>query len=196
MRPEMQNLGGMKLPTMVMPRAGASVVAIQLWFSTGAVDEGPGEEGLAHFSEHMLFRLQGRERSLHEQVAALGGDIGALTSHDWTQIHLWVPEDKWKIALEALLFVLCWREPEEREVEAERVILEELAVSEGMVRQLTHGVLKAVFGNHPYGRAAGSVEQVERITVDALSRFHRGYGTERATLAVRACHFGGGLRGD
>jgi len=181
-------IGGSELTTTVLPRKGAPVVALQLWFSTGTVDERAGEEGLAHFSEHMLFRLQGGERSLHEAIGALGGEIGALTAHDWTQIYLWVPQDRWSQALHALVQVLGWRDPTPEEVESEkRVVLEELSLSHGEpVRQLTHGMLSAIFDGHPYGRTVtGRSKHVEGISSDGLLAFmKRGYGINRASLWV------------
>ena len=33
----------------------APVAEVQGWAAVGSADEGPGEEGLAHFHEHMLF---------------------------------------------------------------------------------------------------------------------------------------------
>ncbi len=38
----------------------APVVELQIWADVGSADERPGEEGLAHFHEHMLFK--GTER--------------------------------------------------------------------------------------------------------------------------------------
>ena len=34
----------------------APVANLQIWAKVGAADERPGEEGLAHFHEHMLFK--------------------------------------------------------------------------------------------------------------------------------------------
>jgi predicted Zn-dependent peptidase len=34
----------------------APVAEVQVWAGVGSADEGPGEAGLAHFHEHMLFK--------------------------------------------------------------------------------------------------------------------------------------------
>ena len=46
----------------------APVVNLQIWVRVGSADERPGEEGLAHFHEHMLFK--GTERRGVGEVAA------------------------------------------------------------------------------------------------------------------------------
>ena len=55
----------------------APVVGLQIWAQVGSADERPGEEGLAHFHEHMLFK--GTERRGVGEVAGeiieFGGDF-------------------------------------------------------------------------------------------------------------------------
>lgn len=45
---------GMRI--LVVPRDGASTVSFVMQFRVGGVDEGPGQTGIAHLLEHMLFK--------------------------------------------------------------------------------------------------------------------------------------------
>lgn len=44
------------MTVLVLPRAGAPVVALQMTCKVGSVDELPGKTGMAHLLEHMLFK--------------------------------------------------------------------------------------------------------------------------------------------
>ena len=71
----------------------APVAEVQVWAAVGSADERPGEEGLAHFHEHMLFK--GTERRGVGEIAAavegVGGRINAYTSFDVTCYHTTLP---------------------------------------------------------------------------------------------------------
>ena len=44
------------LTVLVLPREGAPVVALQMTYRVGGVDEPVGKTGMAHVLEHMLFK--------------------------------------------------------------------------------------------------------------------------------------------
>ena len=44
------------LTVLVLPREGAPVVALQMTYRVGGVDEPVGKSGMAHVLEHMLFK--------------------------------------------------------------------------------------------------------------------------------------------
>ena len=40
----------------IWPDARDTIATVQLWVRAGTSDEGPGESGIAHMLEHMMFR--------------------------------------------------------------------------------------------------------------------------------------------
>ena len=44
------------LTVVVIENPRAPIVIQMLWYRVGAADEAPGESGLAHFLEHLLFK--------------------------------------------------------------------------------------------------------------------------------------------
>jgi zinc protease len=64
----------------------APVAVSMLWYKVGSYDEAPGETGLAHLLEHMMFR--GSEKlppgDFSRLVARFGGEDNAFTSYDFT----------------------------------------------------------------------------------------------------------------
>lgn len=55
----------------------------------GSRDERPGEEGLAHFVEHTIFKGTNRRRSWHiiNRMEAVGGELNAYTTKEETTIY-------------------------------------------------------------------------------------------------------------
>ena len=111
----------------------APVVELQIWAGVGSADERPGEEGLAHFHEHMLFK--GTERRGVGEVAGdiegLGGHINAYTSFDQTVYHATLPSAAWREGLDVLVDAVRFSVFDEDEVRREReVVLEEIRRSD------------------------------------------------------------------
>src|SRR5262249_28392583 len=71
----------------------ADVAAVQLWVRAGARDEAPEEAGLSHFIEHLLFKGTPTRApgEIDQAISALGGEMNAATSHDFTYYHVVLP---------------------------------------------------------------------------------------------------------
>ena len=76
------------------PRAPVGVQ--MLWYRAGAADEPPGQSGVAHFLEHLLFKatktLAAGEFS--KTVAENGGTDNAFTSYDYTAYYQRIAADR------------------------------------------------------------------------------------------------------
>jgi len=131
------------------------VVELQIWAGVGSADERPGEEGLAHFHEHMLFK--GTERRAVGEVAGdiegLGGHINAYTSFDSTVYHATLPSAAWRAGLDVLTDAVRHSIFDEEEIAREReVVLEEIRRSDDtpghVLGELAFG---ECYPDHPYG---------------------------------------------
>lgn len=80
----------------------APVVVLMVWYRVGSYDEAPGETGIAHLLEHMMFRgthnLAPGQYS--ELVARFGGTDNAFTSHDFTAYYSKVEASRLPLMLE------------------------------------------------------------------------------------------------
>ncbi len=132
----------------------APVAEIQIFVRAGSADERPGEAGLAHFHEHMLFKGTAR-RGVGEiagEVEGAGGRINAYTSFDVTAYHATVPSDRTQGALDVLADAVRHPafDPEEIARETE-VVLEEIARSDDSPSQvLATATFAEAFRVHPY----------------------------------------------
>lgn len=168
----------------------APVVATALWYRAGTAHEPGGQEGVAHFVEHMMFRGSARfgPGEIDRLTQAVGGSNNAYTSHDSTVYVFGLPRDHWRLALEVEADRMAGLRWDPAAFEAERsVILEEIAeVEDDPWDALELAVLDAFHGDHAYGRRIlGRKSTVTELGADELAAFHRSAcAPDRAVLTV------------
>jgi predicted Zn-dependent peptidase len=178
--------GGLRVVTQHDPTARS--VAIGAWVGVGNRDEAPEIAGASHFLEHLLFKGSSTRgaRDIAEGIDAVGGDLNAFTSKEYTAFHARVPAKDLDFGLDTLLDVLADPGFSATEVDAERqVILEELAWSADTPDDVVHqNLATGLFPDHPLGwEVLGSVESVRAMRPDDIRAFHdRWY--RRANLVV------------
>src|SRR5690606_33759953 len=83
---------GVRVVSETMPSVRS--VSIGCWVAVGARGEPPELAGASHFLEHLLFK--GTEdrpaRKLAEEVDALGGEMNAFTTKEYTAYYLRLPD--------------------------------------------------------------------------------------------------------
>jgi zinc protease len=177
------------MQVLLQENRAAPVVALQVWVNVGSADEGPGEEGLAHVFEHMLFK--GTERrgvgELAADVEAAGGDINAWTSFDQTVYHLVLSSREKEKGVEILADALLRSTFDPEELERERgVILEEMKRSkDSPTRVLSQELFSLAYQAHPYKRPVLGYETViKSLTRDTLVKFHQRWYTPENMIFV------------
>ena len=171
-----------------MPDAG--LTCLDFWCRAGSSFEQPGEEGLAHFLEHMVFKGSKRlgAGDFDLKIEALGGSSNAATGFDDVHFHVLVPPEGALEALELLLDLVL--EPALRSdayaMERE-VVLEEIAQYRDQPdEQVVQHLLAACCSNHPYGRPIlGWEESLLASTPGTMAAFHqRRYIGDNCCLVV------------
>ncbi len=197
------------LRVVVLPDRSAPVVSFWVWYRVGARDERPGQTGISHWVEHMLFKGTPRlgPGGLDRLFARLGAHWNGFTTSDFTAYLETLPHDHWSVAaeVEADRMVNTLFDPEE--VERERtVILSERGMYENDPASLLHEEVAAVaFKVHPYRQPViGWRTDLQQITREELVAHYRAYyrpnnatvvivgalSPEEALHTVEA-HFGG-----
>ncbi|MBV6656763.1 MAG: insulinase family protein [Devosiaceae bacterium] len=176
---------------VVIPDRRAPVVTHMIWYKVGAADEAPGESGIAHFLEHLMFK--GTEANpgdtFSQTIAQLGGTQNAFTSYDYTAYFQ-------RIAVEHLPLMMQMEADRMKNlvlsddvVSSERnVVLEERAsrVDNDPSAQMRETYAATFFQNHPYGvPIIGWRHEIEDLSrEDALAFYARYYTPENAILVV------------
>ncbi len=130
-------------------------LSIGVWVRAGSRMEDPGREGLAHFTEHMMFK--GTEtrsaQDLVREPESRGALINAFTSREETCFYIQTPVDHTSTALEILGDMLSASVFSPADINNERdVILEEITATEDTPEEYVVDLFQEeVFGKHPLG---------------------------------------------
>jgi predicted Zn-dependent peptidase len=179
---------GIRVVTENMPQVRS--IAISIIVDVGPKDEAPGQSGLAHLVEHLMFKGTSSRDAV--QIARLmdiaGSLIGGFTSRDYTCYFATVLDDYRTYALDLFGDVILNSIFDEESLERERgVILQEIEADQDAPAQLAHNLLKAtIWPNHPLGRLiAGQPEVVARVTrADMIYFVHEHYLPDRLIIAA------------
>ena len=180
---------GLRVTTVALPHLHTAVCA--LFIKVGARFESPKDNGLSHFTEHMLFR--GTEKyptslALNTAVEKLGSTLHAEIGRDYTLFQLSLEFAHVPAAIE--LFGELLGSPQFSDIELERrLILEEINedYDERGVEINADDIARGLaFDAHPLGqRIIGPRANVERFSSrDVRRHFKRFYGATNATLCV------------
>ncbi len=181
--------GGLVLVVQRVP--GARALSLGAWTRTGSRDERPGEEGLCHFLEHMLFRGT-RRRDAHAislDIERAGGSIDAFTTRDTMCVHAQVLAEDAELAFDLVGDMLTGSTFDAESVAIERrVVLEEIHDAEDAPDDFVHEVFgRALFGAHPCGRSIlGTRRRVASFSRDDVRRFARRV-LRAGNVVVAAC---------
>ena len=159
-------------------RSGSAVAYCALSIRCGTRDEEGFHGGIAHFTEHTLFRGTAHKSAsvINSYLDRLGGELNAYTTKEEIVIHATVlKEDLGKAA--RLLFELATEATfPEAEIETERgVVLDEIiSYKDNPYEDVYDKFEGMLFEGHPLGQPIlGTAATVKRITPDELRRFVR-----------------------
>jgi predicted Zn-dependent peptidase len=177
--------------TLVTERAPQfQSLSVGAWVSAGTRHEREGQEGLAHFLEHMMFKGTERRSALDIALAVdrAGGEFNAFTSREYTCFHILSLSRDIKLALDIMSDVLLNSKFAEEEIDRERkVILQEIAMVEDNPEELIHDLFfEQAFGGHALGRPIlGKKETVARFDRPTVySYFKRHYSPKDLVISV------------
>lgn len=180
---------------VVLAHLDGYVGTFHWWVCAGSTDEKPGEEGFAHFLEHMLFKDAAAKETgknstgeTARAIESLGGDINAYTSFDQTVYHVTCAEAHWERVIDVFGTMAAPQRFLKSDFEREReVILEELRKGlDSPERQIYESLFSATYSKHPYGRTViGFRKTLETATVGKLEAFYkRNYVSERMGIVL------------
>ncbi len=179
------------LQVVVLENHRAPVVTHMIWYKFGGADERPGESGVAHFLEHLLFKGTAKvpDGQFSLTVKKLGGNDNAFTTHDYTAFYQSVPRAKLDKVMEMEADRMKNLILKEDEVTSEReVIIEERRqrVDNAPQAKFQEQLMSALFVNHPYAiPVIGWLHEMKELTrEEALSYYHTWYAPNNAILIV------------
>ncbi|HEX2235818.1 MAG TPA: pitrilysin family protein [Actinomycetota bacterium] len=177
--------------TVVTERmSGVRSASVGFWFDVGSRDEPDRLAGTSHFLEHLLFKGTPRRsaKDIADAFDAVGGDVNAFTSKEYTCYYCRVLDEDIPMALEVLSDMITASSVDPIELESERkVILEEIAMHEDAPDELVHDLFyRALWNGHPLGRPVlGYNETVGGVDRDdVVSYWRERYGPSNLVVAA------------
>jgi zinc protease len=157
----------------------APVVVSQLWYRVGSSNEPPGQTGISHALEHMMFK--GSENLGPGEASKLLGSLGAqenaFTSRDYTAYYQVLSREQLAIALEMEAERMhSARLPEDEFLREIEVIKEErrLRVDDNPNSLAYERFLTQAHMASSYGQPViGWMHDIERLTIDDLRAWYR-----------------------
>jgi predicted Zn-dependent peptidase len=130
-------------------------VSLGIWVNAGSRDEEPGQNGISHFIEHMLFKGT-RKRStfqIAKELDSIGGMSNAFTGKENTCFHARVLGKHFNRLADILSDIFLYSLFDPLDMERERqVILQEISMVEDTPDENVHVLFNRQFWkNHPLG---------------------------------------------
>lgn len=142
---------GLRVVTEQIPTCRS--VSFGIWVKTGSRYETSEQGGISHFIEHMLFKGTERfsARDIAEEFDAIGGNVNAFTSKEYTCYYAKVLDEHLPIAVDVLSDMFFRSKFDEEEMAREKnVILEEISMYEDTPDDMVHDLIaQAAYGTHP-----------------------------------------------
>jgi zinc protease len=180
------------LQVVVLPSHRAPIVTQMLVYKAGSADEVPGQTGVAHFLEHMMFKgtaaiVPGEFSRL---ISRTGGRDNAFTTFDITAYHQTVAAERLELVMRLEADRMVNLRIGERELVPERqVVLEErrMRIDSSPAALLDEAAREQLFGRHrPYGMPSiGYAADIRKLGVyELMSFYRRHYAPNNAVLIV------------
>ncbi len=179
------------MQVVVLPNSRVPVVTHMVWYKVGSADEPPGQSGVAHLLEHLMFKgTKSRPSGEFSRIVARnGGTENAFTSLDFTAYFQTVASDRLELMMSMEADRMSNLVLDPKEVDTERLVVLEERRSRtdnepGAI--LSEHVNAALFLNYPYRQPViGWEHEIKALNVDGLRDFYqRWYYPANAILIV------------
>ena len=156
----------------------SKVVYCGYQINAGTRDEEPGEEGLAHFCEHVTFKGTERRKAWHilNCLESVGGDLNAYTNKEGTVYYAAILKEHIARAVDLLSDIVFHSTYPQQEIGKEvEVICDEIESYNDSPAELIYDEFKNILfkGNSLGHNILGTAEQVRQFTTEDALRFTR-----------------------
>ena len=172
-------------------RSSSPAAYCALSIGRGTRDEEGFPSGIAHFTEHAIFKgtAHRRSRSINSCLERLGGELNAFTTKEEIVVHATVLKEDIRKALGLLTELAAEPSFPEDEIEVEKgVVVDEIQSYKDSPSEDIYDCFESLlFEGHPLeGQILGSAESVRSIARSDLRRFASGFIPGRMALSIVA----------
>jgi len=159
-------------------KTNSSVAYCALCIKAGTADEPENKNGLAHLTEHMIFRGTEKRsaRSINDRLEKVGGDLNAYTAKEETVVYCTVLKEDISKAIDLSLEIVFTSLIDTDELEKEKnVVADEINMClDNPSDFIFEDYEKALFKGHPLSRTIlGTAASIKGITSEDIKEFIR-----------------------
>ena len=156
----------------------SKVVYCGYQINAGTRDEEPGDEGLAHFCEHVTFKGTERRKAWHilNCLESVGGDLNAYTNKEGTVYYAAILKEHIARSVDLLSDIVFHSTYPQQEIDKEvEVICDEIESYNDSPAELIYDEFENILfkGNSLGHNILGTAEQVRQFTTEDALRFTR-----------------------
>ena len=160
--------------------SSSQVVYCGYQVAAGTRNECDGEEGLAHFCEHMTFKGTEKHNALQiiNALEGVGGELNAFTNKEDTTFYAAISKEHFAQAVNILTDIVFHSQYPQQEIDKEvEVICDEIESYNDSPAELIYDEFENIlFEGHPLGHnILGKAEQLRTYTTEDALRFVRRY---------------------
>ncbi len=165
-------------------------LALGVWVDVGSRDEPEEMAGISHFIEHLLFKGTGKRtaRQIAEALDAVGGQLNAFTTKEFTCYYARVMDEYFDLALDVLSDMVFNPLFKPEDIDRERnVILEEIKMYEDTPDELVHDVFATtIWRGHSLGRPIiGNAQIIGSLSREqVIGYYQQNYAPANLVVAV------------
>jgi len=158
--------------------SASQVVYCGYQVAAGTRDELPGEEGIAHFCEHMTFKGTAHRNALQiiNALEGVGGDLNAFTNKEDTVFYAAISKEHFHKAVDVLTDIVFHSQYPQHEIDKEvEVICDEIESYNDSPAELIYDEFENIlFKGHPLGHnILGKAKQLRTYKTEDFLRFVR-----------------------
>jgi predicted Zn-dependent peptidase len=167
---------GITVVTESHPTSHAASIGI--WVQVGTRHESSRDHGVTHFLEHLVFKGTKKRSAfqISKSLEALGGELNAFTTREYTCYHAYVLKDHSMIAMDVLSDLVQNMDLKKADFDLEKsVVLQEIAMGEDQLEELIYDIyLENCFKGHELGRAIlGSEKSIRGMTMSQVKDYYK-----------------------
>jgi predicted Zn-dependent peptidase len=174
---------------LIHKRVNNPVAYCGIIIGTGSRDEKPEEHGMAHFTEHLLFKGTKKRKAFNilSRMEDVGGEINAYTTKEDTCVYATFFSSYYPRALELVSDIVFNSDFPEKEMEKEKeVIIDEINSYKDTPSEMIFDEFdELIFPNNPIGRnILGEKEKLKSFTrKDILKFIENNYNTDQMVVS-------------
>lgn len=179
------------LKVLVVEDHRVPVVTHSVWYNVGAMDEKPGKTGLAHMTEHLMFKGTKRHPAgeMDKIVQRKGGVQNAFTSYDFTAYYQKVPVQELETMMDLESDRMAHLNLNDKVFQPERKVVGEerkLTTESNPADRFFEKVMRKHYSHHTYGHPIiGWAADINGYTVEnAVDWYRHHYAPNNATLVL------------